>query len=197
MIKTIGITGGAGSGKSEVLKIMAEEFGAHIIMSDEVSRHLCEPGEKSYIKIVQTFGRQVLDANELIDRARLAEVIFAHADKREQLNAITHPDVKDAILEEISQVRAEGKVSCIAVEAALLLECGYKAILDEMWFVYTNASTRRERMKTTRGYSDEKIDHILKSQLSDEAFMKGCDRVIDNNGSLENIRKQLAKIFSE
>ena len=196
MIKTIGITGGAGSGKSEVLKIMAEEFGAHIIMSDEVSRHLCDPGEKSYVKIVQTFGKEVLDADGRINRKQLADVIFADAAKREQLNAITHPDVKDAILEEIAQVRAEGKASCIAVEAALLLEGGYKTLLDEMWFVYTAAATRRKRMKTTRGYSDEKIDHILKSQLSDDEFIRGCDRVIDNNGTLDHIRSQLAEIFS-
>lgn len=196
MIKTIGITGGAGSGKSEVLKIMAEEFGAHIIMSDEVSRHLCDPGEKSYIKIVQTFGQDILDANGQINRKKLADIIFADADKREQLNAITHPDVKEAILDEIAQVRKEGRASCIAVEAALLIEGGYKELLDEMWFIYTDAATRRKRMKITRGYSDEKIDHILKSQLSDDEFIHECDRVIDNNSSLENIRRQLAEIFS-
>lgn len=196
-IKSIGVTGGAGSGKSEVLKILQNEFGAHIIMADEVSRDLCKKGAKSYKKIVEAFGEDILEADGELNRKYIADIIFADKEKREILNGITHPDVKESILDEIARVRKEGAASCVIVEAALLIEGGYKALLDELWFVYTDAETRRRRMKETRGYSDEKIDHILQSQLSDEDFKKFCDRIIDNNDTLENVRRQLTQIFAE
>ena len=197
MIKTIGVTGGAGSGKSEVLKILSEHFNAHVIMADEVARHLSQKGEKSYIKVVEAFGETILDENGEIDRQKLAMVIFDKPEKRALLNQLTHPDVQEAILNEIAAVRAEGRVSCIVVEAALLIEAGYKELLDELWFVYTDVDIRRERMKVTRGYSDEKIDGILKSQLPDQVFIRECDRVITNNTSLKAVEEQLQKIFDE
>ncbi|MBQ9863185.1 MAG: dephospho-CoA kinase, partial [Lachnospiraceae bacterium] len=83
------------------------------------------------------------------------------------------------------------------IEAALLIECGYKEIVDEMWYIYTNIDVRRKRLKESRGYSDAKIDSILKSQLSEEEYRKNSDFEIDNSGlcedSFEQIRERLGE----
>lgn len=81
------------------------------------------------------------------------------------------------------------------VEAALLIEAGYDDVCDEFWYVYTDEPIRRQRMKESRGYSDEKIDSIIKNQLSEAEFRKACRRVIVNNTTLEDVRLQLEAIL--
>ena len=190
-MKVIGITGGAGSGKTEVLKILETEFNAHIIIADDVSRHLCDPGEKSYVKIVDAFGTDILSETGDIDRKKLAAIIFADDQKREILNSITHPDVWDAIVSDIENTKKNKKSAMIIIEAALLIEAGYEKICDELWYVHTNEDIRRTRMKETRGYTDEKIDQIIKSQLSEKTFYEHCQFVIENNTTIDDIRIQL------
>jgi dephospho-CoA kinase len=92
--------------------------------------------------------------------------------------------VKDYLLEKLEEAKRSGKVKLFFVEAALLIECGYGELVDEMWYVHARKSVRRKRLKESRGYSDEKIDQIMKAQLSEEAFRKGSDFVIDNGGEL-------------
>lgn len=196
-MKVIGITGGSGSGKTEVLKILKDKFNAHIIIADEVSRHLSQKGQVSYQLIVENFGREMLDANDNIDRKRLADYVFGNKERLEKLNQMTHPYVRLAIIDEIKQVQKENKASCIIIEAALLIEAGYRTLCDEFWFVYTDVAIRRQRMKETRNYSDAKIDAILKSQLSDNEFRDNCDRTIINNTTLEDVEAQLKKIFQQ
>lgn len=196
-MKVIGVTGGAGSGKSEVLHLLENEFGAHVIMADEVARKLSEKGGASYDAIVSYFGCGILDADEAIDRKKLAAIVFDHPNLLEKLNSFTHPMVKTAIEKEIADVRRVGECSFIALEAALLIEAGYEDVCDEFWYVYTDEAIRRQRMKESRGYSDEKIDSIIRNQLTEGQFKKACQRIIVNNTTLAYVRYQLKKIVSE
>ena len=77
------------------------------------------------------------------------------------------------------------------IEAALLIECGYDKIVDELWYIYADKEVRRQRLKESRGYSDEKIDNIFKNQLSEDKFRSHCKVVIDNSGTLEDTCKQI------
>ena len=190
-IKVVGITGGVGSGKSVVMKMLEEEFGAKIILADLVAHDLMEPGALSYEQIVNNFGTEILAADGTIDRTALSQLVFSDSEKLAILNQITHPNVKKEILSRIEKYQKEGTASLIAVEAALLIEEGYQEFFDEMWFVYVSEGTRIKRLMEGRGYSEEKSRSIMKQQLCEEEFVAHCDKVIDNNRGLDELRAQL------
>lgn len=196
-MKVIGITGGVGAGKSTILNYISEICNSEIIIADDLAKMLCNPGERCFDPLVDLLGREVLSLDGSIDRAKMASMIFADEEKRKAVNEIIHPAVKKYILERIAYLSASHEKDYLFIEAALLIEDGYKEIVDEMWYIYTDVSVRRERLKQSRGYSDEKIDGILKSQLSDEEFILNSDFVIDNSKTEEEsflkIRERLGE----
>ena len=190
-MKVYGITGGAGTGKSEVIKMLQENFGGCVIMSDEVARELMQKGNISYQLIVEYFGRDILRDDGEIDRKKLADHVFNNKEALEKLNSMTHPYVKDEIRKLIAEAEASGECRFVALESAILLECGYEDICDEFWYVYTKPEIRRQRMKETRNYSDEKVDSVMRNQQPDEAFFEQCSFVIKNNTTLSDVYAQL------
>ena len=186
-----GITGGAGTGKSEVIKMLQENFGGCVIMSDEVARELMQKGNISYQLSVEYFGRDILMDDGEIDRKKLADHVFNNKEALEKLNSMTHPYVKDEIRKLIAEAEASGECRFVALESAILLECGYEDICDEFWYVYTKPEIRRQRMKETRNYSDEKVDSVMRNQQPDEVFFKQCSFVIENNTTLSDVYDQL------
>ncbi len=109
----------------------------------------------------------------------------------EQVNHIIHPAVKEYLLNRLKTARVKGEAELFFVEAALLVECGYGGLVDEMWYIYADEETRRRRLSQSRGYSGERIDQIMDSQLSEQAFRNACDFVIDNSGALEESFRQI------
>ena len=124
---------------------------------------------------------------------KLAAVIFSNPDRRAALNGIVHPAVKREVLRLADNERRSGRYAYFILEAALLIEEGYGDICDELWYIYASQKLRRQRLKESRGYSDQKIDGILKSQLSEAEFQRHCQVVIDNNGTLEESFCQIRK----
>lgn len=192
-MKVYGITGGAGTGKSEVIKMLQQNFGGCVIMSDEVARELMQKGNISYQLIVEYFGRDILMDDGEIDRKKLADHVFNNKEALEKLNSMTHPYVKDEIRKLIAESEASGECRFVALESAILLECGYEDICDEFWYVYTKPEIRRQRMKETRNYSDEKVDSVMRNQQPDEVFFEQCSFVIKNNTTLSDVYAQLKK----
>ena len=190
-MKVYGITGGAGTGKSEVIKMLQQNFGGWVIMSDEVARELMQKGNISYQLIVEYFGRDILMDDGEIDRKKLADHVFNNKEALEKLNSMTHPYVKDEIRKLIAEAEASGECRFVALESAILLECGYEDICDEFWYVYTKPEIRRQRMKETRNYSDEKVDSVMRNQQPDEVFFEQCSFVIKNNTTLSDVYAQL------
>ena len=190
-MKVYGITGGAGTGKSEVIKMLQQNFGGCVIMSDEVARELMQKGNISYQLIVEYFGRDILMDDGEIDRKKLADHVFNNKEALEKLNSMTHPYVKDEIRKLIAEAEASGECRFVALESAILLECGYEDICDEFWYVYTKPEIRRQRMKETRNYSDEKVDSVMRNQQPDEVFFEQCYFVIKNNTTLSDVYAQL------
>ena len=190
-MKVYGITGGAGTGKSEVIKMLQQNFGGCVIMSDEVARELMQKGNISYQLIVEYFGRDILMDDGEIDRKKLADHVFNNKEALEKLNSMTHPYVKDEIRKLIAEAEASGECRFVALESAILLECGYEDICDEFWYVYTKPEIRRQRMKETRNYSDEKVASVMRNQQPDEVFFKQCSFVIENNTTLSDVYDQL------
>ena len=186
--RIIGVTGGIGAGKSTVLACLKEEWNARIIQADVLAKEIMEPGGEAYDEIVRYFGSKILLENGTIDRKKLAEVVFADDEKRRRLNALVHGKVRKEAEKRIHASRT----SLVAYEAALPKEASLREICDEVWFVLVPEEERISRLMRDRGYSRDKAVSIIRSQLSDKEFLACADRVIDNSGTPEETRKQVA-----
>lgn len=192
-MRTIGITGGVGAGKSQVLALMKEHFDADVILADEVAHELMEPGGGSFEGIKARYGQRVLLPSGQIDRKALAGIIFRDDEERLAVNAIVHPLVKEEIKKRIGNSSKE----LVVVEAALLLEDHYDEFLDEIWYVYAPEEERIERLIKSRSYTRQKALEIMGSQKSDEEFRRCCSVVIDNSRSLDCTLIQLKRILTD
>lgn len=192
----IGITGGVGAGKTEVLKIIEESCNCRIIHSDDVGNRVKEPQGECYEEIVSLLGNGILKEDGTIDRGKMAEKIFSDQELLSKVNGIIHPAVKRYILKELEKERENGTFTYFFIEAALLIEDGYDKICDELWYIHTEDEVRKARLKASRGYSDEKTEQIMKNQRCREEFEKYCRITIDNSKDRENTRAQIKKALA-
>ena len=190
-MRLIGITGGVGAGKTEVLKYIREHFRCEIYLADQVAHEVQAPGQPFYEAIVALLGPEIVKEDGSIDRAVMASRIFGNPELLQQVNGLVHPAVRSYIEARIGEARRKQEVELFFIEAALLIEAGYKEIVDELWYVYADAETRRSRLTANRGYTAERIEGIMSKQLSEEAFRASCDFVIDNSGTLEESARQI------
>ena len=156
-MRFIGITGGVGAGKSEILGYLAKKPDTRVMLADEIAHELMSPGTACYDKISETFGTEdIFLPQGGLDRGKLAAVIFSDEAKRRQMNAIVHPAVRVYVEKEAAREKQGGKRKLLVLEAALLIEEHYDEICDELWYIYTREDIRRERLMASRGYSTEK-----------------------------------------
>lgn len=196
-MRTIGITGGVGSGKTAVLAYIKEHYNCQVLLADELAHKVREPGGSCYEVLTELLGKEVLAPDGKFDRRKMAEKIFGQTELLKQVNGIIHPMVRKEILLEIDRQKKEEKIDFLFVEAALLIEGGYEKVLDELWYIYADEAKRRQRLKESRGYSDEKVSRIVNQQLSEEEFRLHCSIVIDNSGSLEDTYRQIDRKLEE
>ncbi|MCI5649825.1 MAG: dephospho-CoA kinase [Fusicatenibacter sp.] len=189
-MKVIGITGGVGAGKTEVMTYIGSSYDATVIQADEVGYLLMQPGKECYGPIIRLFGQQVTTVSGELNRKRIADVVFRDQEKLKQLNDIVHPAVKQYIRNAIEKERHHG-TEFVFIEAALLIEDKYDEICDELWYIYADEEIRKERLMSDRGYSSEKISGIMANQLSEEQFCRHCDFEIDNSGDFGDTKKQI------
>ena len=206
----LGLTGGIGSGKTAVLTILKEEYDAYIIEADRLAHELMEPGRTVYQGIVDAFGTEVLvdgdkDASaeenistgkRPIDRKKLGDIVFHDKDKLALLNSISHPLVKEEILRQIEEHKNAGR-KLFVIEAALLIQDGYKSICDKMCYVYADLDVRISRLCEYRGFTRERAQAVIDSQEPEAFYLEACDYKINNSGSLENTKKDLKHILDE
>lgn len=199
-MRFIGITGGVGAGKSEILKYIAKHYRCEIYLADDVARKIQQSGTECFRQLVELLGTAVIGADGELDRKKVAELVFADSKLLNKVNAIVHPAVKTYLLKRLTEAEKraenptdENPVELFFVEAALLIETGYGDIVDEMWYIYADDCVRAKRLQENRGYHKEKIERIMESQLSEEAFRKASTFVIDNSGSLADSYRQIDK----
>ena len=196
-MRFIGITGGVGAGKTEILKYIGQHYKCEIYLADDIGHKVKEPGTEGYQALVELLGRDILRADGQIDKPSMATKIFADPALLEKVNQIIHPAVKKYLADRLAEARAKGDVELFFVEAALLIENGFGEVVDEMWYIYAAEEIRRKRLKEARNYSDEKIDAIMQSQLSEEEYRKACHFVIDNSGELKDSFEQIDRKVRE
>lgn len=185
-MKIIGITGGIGAGKSAILSLLKEELKCFIILSDEAAHEVKKSGTECFNDLVKLLGKDIIGDDGEINKKLMAEKIFSDKSLLDLTNAIIHPAVKEYILDKIKECDDTNEFDYFFIEAALLIECGYNSIVDEMWYIYASPEVRRKRLKESRGYDDNKIDSIMASQLDDEEFKANSDFIIDNSNSIES-----------
>ena len=141
-MRFIGITGGVGAGKSAILAHLASKPGIRVMLAHD----LMQPGTECFQKLKEKFaGEDIYQPDGSLDRAQLATVIFSDDRKREELNAIVHPAVREYVLQQKEAEERAGKLFLLVLEAALLIEEHYDEICDELWYIYTDEAVRRER----------------------------------------------------
>lgn len=195
MKKMIGVTGGVGSGKSEVLGILKKDYGAGLIEADRVAHELMEPGTENFEAVVKEFGSGILTEEGTIDRAVLGAIVFKDEEKLRILNGLTHPNVVKEICRRMNQMEKDPAIRLIVYEAALLTGAEFEQRFEQLWYVFAREDLRFQRLKEGRGYSDEKTASMIKSQPGEENFRKAATHVIDNSGSIEHTKKQIAQIL--
>lgn len=195
-MKFIGITGGVGAGKSAILDFIREHYRAKVVLADDLAKELMEPGTACHKKLLEAFGSDgVFDEAGVMDREKMAALLFTKPKKRQEMNAIVHPAVKEEILRQVAEEREKGELSYFFLEAALLIEEHYDAICDELWYIYTSEEKRRQRLEQNRGYSPERIERVMASQLPEQVFFEHCAVAIDNNGTPEEAIRQVTEIL--
>ena len=190
-MRVIGITGGVGSGKSEVLRYLKEAYGAWVCQMDETAKELQRRGTTCFRRIVEHFGERVVSAEGELDRAALSVIVFSDERELQALNEIVHPEVIRQVRGDIEEKRAQG-LEFYVVEAALLPDVG-RELCDELWYIYTEEKVRRERLKASRGYTDERITQMIASQPGEARFRSACTAVIDNSGDFEDTKRQIGE----
>ena len=188
----IGITGGVGCGKSTVMSVLAETYGAKTILADEIGHEALQPGKETYYLIRELFGDSVVFPDGQLDREQIAQLIYGDEALRNKMNEIVHPYVKKQIKKFVEEW---GKETLVAVETALMFETGCHEFCNQVWYVKTSPEKRIQRLIQSRGYTKEKAESIMAAQMSDEEEEKLCDACVINDGEIKDLQIRLQELL--
>ena len=187
----VGLTGGIGSGKSEVSRRLAA-YGAVVIDADQIAREVVEPGTEGLAEVVAAFGPEVLTPDGALDRARLGDIVFADPGLRGKLNAIVHPRVAARMAE----LERGASGSIIVHDVPLIAENGRAGAYDVVVVVDAPPKVQAERLVRRRGMTREQARARMAAQASREQRLAIADIVIDNSGSLAELDRQVGDLWA-
>lgn len=194
-MRVIGLTGGIASGKSTAARLL-RELGARIIDADQLARDVVMPGQPALAEIARVFGAEVITPEGTLDRKRLGAVVFQDAEKRRQLEAITHPRIAQLTQARMMGLAAEG-VPVAIYEAALLVENGSHRAMDGLIVTRCDEATQLARLVERDGLSEEEARARVAAQLPLAAKVAAADWVIDTCGPIAETQKEVAKVWAE
>ena len=189
----VGLTGGIGSGKSEVARRLAR-YGALLIDADQLAREVVEPGTDGLAQVVGTFGPGVLAADGTLDRQRLGEIVFADAELLAKLNSIIHPLVGDR-LRQLEQGAGQGAI--LVEDVPLLTEGGLAGFYDVVVVVDVSPRTQLDRLIKERRMAREQAEARIAAQATREQRLAIADIVLDNSGSLAELDREVGELWAE
>jgi len=192
-LKLIGLTGGAGSGKSTVAE-MFRELGAAVVDADEATHAVYAPGTPGFEAVVREFGEEFVRNGE-IDRKKLGEVVFNDPAERRRLNAIVHPLVRQWMAERTAEA-VEGGAEVVVQDVPLLFENSLQGLFSGTVLVYARPAIQVRRLIEERGLSAARADAVLAAQMPIDEKRPLADFVIDNNGSLDETRRQVEEVWA-
>ena len=188
----VGLTGGIGSGKSTVDGLFRAK-GAYIIDFDELAHLVEEPNGPAWKGIVENFGREILNADDTINREKLGDIVFRDREKLKKLNSIVHPAVFDEWKKKINDIRKEDAI--IISDIPLLIEVGMQDAVDITILVYISPEEQIKRIMKRNGYSSKESEDRLNSQMSIDDKIPYADFVINNEGSIKETKKTVDEVW--
>ena len=192
----LGVTGSIATGKSTVAA-MLEELGARTIDFDVLSRVVVEPGKPAWKDIVAFFGEQVLREDQTLDRDKLREIVFRDMEKKKKLESFQHPRIGEEFIKQVMHFAEEDPDAIIQAVVPLLIEVNMHPLFHNLLMVYATEEEQKRRLMKRDGSTEEMALKMIRSQLSAEEKKGFCDLIIDNTGSLEETRRQVAKIWQK
>lgn len=190
----VGLTGGIATGKSAVTARFKER-GAVIIDFDAMTREVMEPDMPAWNDIIDFFGESVLNDDRTLDRARLADVVFADPEKRLKLERFIHPRLFEEYSLRIAEIEENDPDALVLVDTPLLVEVNLQSMFDEIVVVYATREEQIERLTARDGLDEEAILARLDAQMPTEDKLEHADYVIRNSGSLEDLNHEVDKVF--
>lgn len=193
MTRVIGLTGGIGSGKSAVSQFLAE-LGVVIIDADKIGHEAYQPNTDTWRELIKAFGKQILAADNTIDRKKLGTIVFSNPGSLEKLNSIVHPKMFQITKEQIEKAHRRG-VKVVILDAPILFEANWDQLVDEVWVVVADEANVIRRAMARMGLPEEQIRSRIRSQMSDEERVKRADVVIHNDGTMEALRAKVKELW--
>lgn len=192
----VGLTGGIATGKSFVLSVLGN-LGCEVIDADAIAHRVIEPGQPAYDEIVDHFGRGLLTAEGLIDRARLGAIVFADRGQREKLNSIVHPRVYQAQAGWFAEVEKRNPRAIAVVDAALMIETGSYQRFDKLVVVYCEPELQLERLMQRNKLTREQALVRISTQMTTADKLKYADYMINTSNGFEDTRGQTESLVEE
>ena len=192
----VGLTGGIATGKSTVVRMLVKR-GARVIDHDGLVHTLQEPGQPVWKRIVETFGRDILDADERIDRKKLGALVFENEQRRKVLEGIVHPAVLEEAQRQRDRIGKEDEQAIVLSDIPLLLEVGMQECFDLILLVYAPPEVQIRRLMKRNNLSREEALSRLKSQMPIDEKPKFADLVIRNDGTMKELEKRADEIWQE
>ena len=190
----VGLTGGIATGKSTVTAMLANPS-VRVVDADALAREVVEPGTPAHRQIVAEFGREVLQAEGRLDRARLGEIVFPDPVKRKRLEAITHPAIRARFEKIMADLERAGWDGILIWDAALLVESGGNKKMDRLVVVTTDAATQLRRLMARDGGSEEAARARTASQMPLAVKARYADYVIDNSGTPAQTEARVREVY--
>lgn len=195
LILLIGLTGGIASGKSTVAH-MLEEMGSHVIDFDMLARRVVEPGRPAWKKIVDYFGRDILQGSGEIDRKRLSRIIFGNSEKRKRLEGFTHPFIADEFTGHVDEIASSDPDAIINAVVPMLFEAGMQALFHKVVVVYIPREEQIKRLIERDGISEGDAVNILNAQMHIDEKIRQADFIINNENSIEETKRQVHDLWN-
>ena len=192
----LGVTGSIATGKSTVAG-MLEELGARTIDFDILSRVVVEPGKPAWDDIVAYFGKQVLRADQTLDREKLREIVFRDIEQKKKLEGFLHPRISEEFIKMVDDYTRKDPTAIIQAVVPLLIETNMQAFFHNILMVYTTEAEQKRRLMARDGCSEEMAMNMIRSQLAVEEKKGYCDLIIDNSGPEQETRKQVEKLWQK
>ena len=192
-MKIIGLTGGIGTGKSEVSKVLTE-LGAVVLDADKIAHQVYLPQTSTWQEIVDAFGGDILKPNNEINRKKLGDIVFKNTEELNRLNSIVHPRIRDFLMMRIDEER-EKDIPSVVVDAAIIIEADWLSVVDELWVVISDLDNILERLKLRDGLSREAIMARISTQLAQEERMKYATLTIENNSDLPSLKNKVESLW--
>ncbi len=195
-MKIIGLTGGTGSGKTTISKILAER-GAKVIDADIVAREIVRRGQKALGEIAEVFGADIILQNGQLDRKKLGSIVFKQEEKLILLNNITHKYIFEEIKNKIENEKVIRKYNLLVIDAAILIESGLFRLCDSIWVVISDFDIKLKRIMERDHLSEADAQHRINAQTHEAEMLAFATSIIYNNGDLDDFKFRVIEMLEK